>query len=230
MTSTWGNWGNYAVYGQSYKHSNSLIDMDYTLKEHSLSWGSTSKTSIPDTLSGSLTAFREAIAEVRASLDAVGTETTLSDGPLYASQVQTILNNAKGTVGPYYQYGTLIFNVYTEHSVSGGHTNHAQTTDRNDKNSAPNNRSVHSNTTGASWTRDTSAFRNVALAKTNNPISSYSTPSGKAMKSQANAILAILNGAKAVENTMPSFGSRSVTARNVYQYDSNHGNHNSHSN
>lgn len=229
MTSTWGNWGNYAVYGQSYGHTNSQGAASWTRQSHSLSWGSTSVSNIPDTLAGSLTAFRTAIAEVRASLQETGTETELTDGLIFASQVPVILSNVKGTVGPYYQYGTIKFNVHGNHSVTGGHSNHTNTTDINGKGAVPVSKSAHANTTGASWTVTSSDMQVAALVKTNNPISSYATPSGKALKSQANAILAILNGAKVIANTLNSFGTRTFDGSNTYYFTSDHSNHSSHS-
>ena len=229
MTSTWGNWGNYAVYGQSYAHSNSPAEGSWTRQSHSLSWGSTSVTTMPDTLAGSLAAYKRAIAEVRASLEETGTEGPLNEGLILASQVPVILNNAKGTVGPYYQYGTLEIGVHANHSVSGGHSSHANARYNNTKASAPYANSGHANTTGASWTYSSSDMQAQALAKTSNPISSYATPSGKAMKSQANAILAILNGAKMVGNTLKSFGTRSFVGDNRYYYATNHSSHSSYS-
>lgn len=230
MTSTWGNWGNYAVYGQSYTHTNSQESASWTKKDHSLSWGSTSITSIPDTLAGSLSAFRNAIAQVRMSLDSTDSQSSLVDGFIYASQVQTMLNNAKGTVGPYYQNGTISFNVHGNHSVTGGHSNHSNTSRSNGKGSAPHLDSAHSNSDGASWTVSSEGMQDAALEITSNPIDSYATPQGIVLKSQANAILAILNGAMVTENSMPSFGTRSFGGTNTYSYSENHGNHNSHSN
>lgn len=229
MTSTWGNWGNYSVYGQSFAHSNSPAEGSWARQNHSLSWGSTSVRTMPDTLAGSLTAFRNAIAEVRASLQETESEETLNDGLIYASQVAKILNNAKGSVGPYYQYGTIVFSVHSNHSVSGGHSNHTNTSYSNNKDSAPYSNSGHSNTSGASWTYSSEDMQEQVLAKISNPISSYATPSGKAFKSQANALLAILNGAKAISNTFNSFGTRSFSGDNKYSQTDNYSSHSSYS-
>lgn len=229
MTSTWGNWGNYGVYGQSFGHTNSQPSGSWTRQSHSLSWGTTSKKTMPDRLEGSLAYFKAAIKEVRDSLDAPASESALNEGYIYASQVQTILNNAKGTVGPYYQYGTVQFNTHANHSVTGGHSSHSNTNNTNAKTAAPVSKTVHANTTGASWQVTSSDMQSAALAKTSNPITSYATPSGKAMKSQAVAILNILNGAKAVTNSLASFGTRSFSGNNNYYYTQNHSSHSNYS-
>lgn len=233
MTSTWGNHSSSTPHTQSIAHSNSITDTGYTARSHSLSFGSTSYTTVPDRLEGSLSVLRKAAAEARASLDSKNTVVDIPDGVIKASQVAMLLSNSGGSVGPYYNWGTFSMNLHGNHAVSGGHSSHASSGSlSNTKLSKIASWSGHSNTAGGSAHGNTSGtdFQGEVAAKVTRPESSYAVETGtKALRSQALAILAILNKGKAT-STLPTFGNWSITGTNKHYYSVDHSQWGNHSN
>jgi len=233
MTSTWGNHSSSTPHTQSIAHSNSITNTGYTARSHSLSFGSTSYTTMPDKLEGSLSVLRNAAAEARASLDTKNTVVDVPDGLIRASQVATILSNSGGSCGPYYNWGSFNMNLHGNHAVSGGHSSHASSGSlSNTKLSKITSWSGHSNTGGGSAHGNTSGtdFQTAVQEKVSRPSSSYTVSAGtSALKSQANAILAILNNGKAT-SSLASFGSWSITGTNKYYYNPDHSQWGNHSN
>lgn len=188
---------------------------------------------MPDKLEGSLSVLRNAAAEARASLDSKNTVVDVPDGVIKASQVATILSNSGGSCGPYYNWGTFNMNLHGNHAVTGGHSSHASSGSlSNTKLSKITSWTGHSNTTGGSAHGNTSGtdFQSAVQAQVTRPESSYPVTAGtSALKSQAVAILAILNRGKA-SSSLATFGNWSISGTNKYYYSVDHSQWGNHSN
>ena len=201
----------------SSSHSNTTSIPSFSAKSHSVSVGSTFRTSIPSNEQDALKQITNAVNDVRRAMHS---PSKTSDASVPASWTQanmnTLLSYTEGTTYPAkYQWGTSSINIA---SSGSGHGNSSLT---NNSLSPLGSQSYHSNSAAASYHCNDTVTRAAAVsAKTdsysNGNVGSFST-------TNATTIINALNGRMLQQTSIPSFGTYTASGHN------NHGNHTSHS-